>query len=322
MSENRICQLFGINYPVVQGGVVRCSGWRLVSSVSNCGGLGLIGAGSMHPELLREHIRKTKLATENPFGVNIPLLYPEIERLIAVIIEEKIKIVFTSAGSPKKWTSILHDHGIVVTHVVSSASFATKSEEAGVDAIVAEGFEAGGHNGREETTTLALIPSVRQATSLPLISAGGIATGRAMLATMILGADGVQIGSRFAVSNESSAHQNFKEYVVNSHEGDTLLSIKKLAPVRLLRNKFFDLIRAAESNGASGEELQEILGRGRAKKGIFEGDLEEGELEIGQAAAFIDKILPVNQIMSDLIKEYKLALNELQNQSVYQFDNE
>jgi len=306
----------------VQGGMVWCSGWRLVSSVSNCGGLGLIGAGSMHPELLREHIRKTKLATENPFGVNIPLLYPEIERLIAVIIEEKIKIVFTSAGSPKKWTSILHDHGIVVTHVVSSASFATKSEEAGVDAIVAEGFEAGGHNGREETTTLALIPSVRQATSLPLISAGGIATGRAMLATMILGADGVQIGSRFAVSNESSAHQNFKEYVVNSHEGDTLLSIKKLAPVRLLRNKFFDLIRAAESNGASGEELQEILGRGRAKKGIFEGDLEEGELEIGQAAAFIDKILPVNQIMSDLIKEYKLALNELQNQSVYQFDNE
>ena len=306
----------------MQGGMVWCSGWRLVSSVSNCGGLGLIGAGSMHPELLREHIRKTKLATENPFGVNIPLLYPEIERLIAVIIEEKIKIVFTSAGSPKKWTSILHDHGIVVTHVVSSASFATKSEEAGVDAIVAEGFEAGGHNGREETTTLALIPSVRQATSLPLISAGGIATGRAMLATMILGADGVQIGSRFAVSNESSAHQNFKEYVVNSHEGDTLLSIKKLAPVRLLRNKFFDLIRAAESNGASGEELQEILGRGRAKKGIFEGDLEEGELEIGQAAAFIDKILPVNQIMSDLIKEYKLALNELQNQSVYQFDNE
>jgi len=322
MSENRICQLFGIKYPVVQGGMVWCSGWRLVSSVSNCGGLGLIGAGSMHPELLREHIRKTKLATENPFGVNIPLLYPEIERLIAVIIEEKIKIVFTSAGSPKKWTSILHDHGIVVTHVVSSASFATKSEEAGVDAIVAEGFEAGGHNGREETTTLALIPSVRQTTSLPLISAGGIATGRAMLATMILGADGVQIGSRFAVSNESSAHQNFKEYVVNSHEGDTLLSIKKLAPVRLLRNKFFDLIRAAESNGASGEELQEILGRGRAKKGIFEGDLEEGELEIGQAAAFIDKILPVNQIMSDLIKEYKLALNELQNQSVYQFDNE
>ena len=306
----------------MQGGMVWCSGWRLVSSVSNCGGLGLIGAGSMHPELLREHIRKTKLATENPFGVNIPLLYPEIERLIAVIIEEKIKIVFTSAGSPKKWTSILHDHGIVVTHVVSSASFATKSEEAGVDAIVAEGFEAGGHNGREETTTLALIPSVRQTTSLPLISAGGIATGRAMLATMILGADGVQIGSRFAVSNESSAHQNFKEYVVNSHEGDTLLSIKKLAPVRLLRNKFFDLIRAAESNGASGEELQEILGRGRAKKGIFEGDLEEGELEIGQAAAFIDKILPVNQIMSDLIKEYKLALNELQNQSVYQFDNE
>lgn len=322
MSENRICKLFGIKYPIVQAGMVWCSGWRLASSVSNCGGLGLIGAGSMHPELLEEHIRKTKLATNKPFGVNIPLLYPEIDRLIDIVISEKIKIVFTSAGSPKKWTSKLHDHGITVVHVVSSASFAAKSEEAGVDAVVAEGFEAGGHNGRDETTTLTLIPSVRKATSLPLISAGGIGTGRGMLATMILGADGVQIGSRFAISNESSAHENFKNYVVNSHEGDTLLSIKSLTPVRLLRNKFFDLIKNAETNCASAEELKQLLGKGRAKKGIFEGDLDEGELEIGQVASLIGSILPVKAIMRNLLDEYNTARTELMNSSLYQFDNE
>ena len=322
MSENRICKLFGIKYPIVQGGMVWCAGWRLASSVSNCGGLGLIGSGSMHPEILEEHIRKTKLATNNPFGVNIPLLYPDIERLINIIIKENVKIVFTSAGSPKKWTSILHDHGIIVTHVVSSALFAAKSEEAGVDAVVAEGFEAGGHNGREETTTLTLIPSVRKATSLPLISAGGIATGRAMLATMILGADGVQIGSRFAISNESSAHENFKNYVVNSHEGDTLLSIKRLTPVRLLKNKFFDLIRNAENQCASTEELKNILGKGRAKKGIFDGDTDEGELEIGQVASILDKVLPVSDIMKNIIEEYHAALQKLQNKTLYQFENE
>jgi len=322
MSENRICKLFGIKYPVVQAGMVWCSGWRLASAVSNCGGLGLLGAGSMHPGLLEEHIRKTKLATTNPFGVNIPLLYPEIDRLIDIVINEKIKIIFTSAGSPKKWTSKLHDHGITVAHVVSSASFAAKSEEAGVDAIVAEGFEAGGHNGREETTTLTLIPSVRKATSLPLIAAGGIATGKAMLATMVLGADGIQVGSRFAISNESSAHEKFKNYVVNSHEGDTLLSIKKLTPVRLLRNKFFELIREAESRCASTQELQNILGKGRAKKGIFEGELDDGELEIGQIASLIDKILPVSEIMKNLLVEYYTALAELQNPSLFQFDNE
>src|SRR5665648_284664 len=258
MSENRICKLFGIKYPIVQAGMVWCSGWRLASAVSNCGGLGLIGAGSMHSDVLEEHIRKAKFATNHPFGVNVPLLYPEIDRLIDIIIKENVKIVFTSAGSPKKWTSKLHDHGILVAHVVSSASFAAKSEEAGVDAVVAEGFEAGGHNGRDETTTLTLIPSVRKATSLPLIAAGGIATGRAMLATMILGADGVQIGSRFAISNESSAHENFKNYVVNSKEGDTLLSIKNLAPVRLLKNKFFNLIRDAENHRVSTEELKNL----------------------------------------------------------------
>jgi len=301
---------------------VWCSGWKLASAVSNNGGLGLIGAGSMHPEILEEHIRKTKLATNNPFGVNIPLLYPEIDQLIDIIINEKVKIVFTSAGSPKKWTSLLHEHGIIVAHVVSSAVFAAKCEEAGVDAIVAEGFEAGGHNGREETTTLTLIPSVRKATSLPLIAAGGIGTGGAMLATMILGADGVQIGSRFAISDESSAHENFKNYVVDSREGDTLLSIKNLAPVRLLRNKFFDQIRDAESHCASTEELQKLLGKGRAKKGIFEGDIDDGELEIGQVASLIDKVLPVNEIMQNILEEFRIALSDLQNQSLYQFDNE
>ena len=322
MSENRVCKLFGIKYPVVQGGMVWCSGWKLASAVSNCGGLGLIGAGSMHPDVLEEHIQKTKSATTKPFGVNIPLLYPDLGKLIDIVIKEGVKIVFTSAGSPKKWTSILHGHGIVVAHVVSSAAFAIKCEEAGVDAIVAEGFEAGGHNGREETTTLTLIPSIRKATSLPLIGAGGIATGRGMLATMILGADGVQIGSRFAISNESSAHKNFKNYVINSQEGDTLLSIKGLTPVRLLRNQFFEQMRQAEVNCASKEELMQLLGKGRAKKGIFEGDLIDGELEIGQVASIIDDVLPVATIMNNLLSEYFTAQKDLLNSSIYQFDNE
>ena len=322
MSENRVCKLFGIKYPVIQGGMVWCSGWRLASAVSNCGGLGLLGAGSMHPDLLEEHIRKTKSATAKPFGVNIPLLYPDIEKLIDIIIHEDVKIVFTSAGSPKKWTSTLHEHGIIVVHVVSSAAFAIKCEEAGVDAIVAEGFEAGGHNGREETTTLTLIPSVRKVTSLPLIGAGGISTGRGMLATLILGADGVQIGSRFAISTESSAHENFKNYVINSREGDTLLSLKSLSPVRLLKNNFFDQIRLAEGNCASKEELKQLLGKGRAKKGIFEGDLVEGELEIGQVASVIEDVLPIAEIMDNLLAEYFTAQKDLLYSSIYQFDNE
>lgn len=302
--------------------MVWCSGWKMASAVSNCGGLGLIGAGSMHPEILEEHIRKANLATNKPFGVNIPLFYPEIERIIEIIVREQVKIVFTSAGTPKKWTSLFHSHGITVAHVVSSAAFAAKCEDAGVDAIVAEGFEAGGHNGREETTTLMLIPEVKKMTSLPLLAAGGIATGKSMLATMVLGADGVQIGSRFAISAESSAHENFKNYVVNSKEGDTLLSLKGLMPVRLLRNKFFDLVKKAEDNGASAEELQMLLGKGRAKKGMFEGDLDEGELEIGQVASLIDKVLPVSGIMKNLITEYHKARIELQNNSLYQFDTE
>ncbi len=302
--------------------MVWCSGWRLASAVSNNGGLGLIGVGSMHPEVLQEHIRKTKIATNKPFGVNIPLLYPNIEQLIEIILHEEVKIVFTSAGSPKKWTSILQQHGIVVTHVVSSAEFAAKSEAAGVDAIVAEGFEAGGHNGREETTTLALIPSVRKVSSLPLIAAGGIATGKAMLATMILGADGVQIGSRFAISEESSAHANFKNYVIKAKEGDTLLSLKGLTPVRLLRNKFFESIQQAEKSGASAESLIHLLGKGRAKKGIFEGDLDEGELEIGQVSSLIGQILPVSEIIKELLDEYEKGRTEIQNNSLYQFNNE
>jgi enoyl-[acyl-carrier protein] reductase II len=322
MSENRICKLYNINYPIIQGGMVWCSGWRLASAVSNNGGLGLIGAGSMHPKVLEEHIRKTKLATNKPFGVNLPLLYPNIEQLIEIILKEEVKIVFTSAGSPRKWTSTLQQHGIIVTHVVSSVEFAAKSEAAGVDAIVAEGFEAGGHNGREETTTLALIPSVRNGCSLPLIAAGGIATGKAMLATMILGADGVQIGSRFAISEESSAHPNFKNYVIKAKEGDTLLSLKGLTPVRLLRNKFFEAIQQAEKSGASADSLMHLLGKGRAKKGIFEGDLEEGELEIGQVSSLINHILPVSQIMKELLDEYEKGRTEIQNNSLYQLNNE
>lgn len=317
--ENRICELFGIKYPVIQGGMVWCSGWKLASAVSNYGGLGLLGAGSMHPDVLLEHIRKMKEATNFPFGVNVPLLYPEIEKIIDIIIQEKVPVVFTSAGSPQKWTSILKSEGIKVVHVVSSSVFAQKCEEAGVDAIVAEGFEAGGHNGREETTTMTLIPSVRKSTNLPLIAAGGIATGRGMLAAMILGADGVQIGSRFAVSEESSAHPDFKKLVTNLGEGGTKLALKKLGPVRLIKNGFFDQVNEAELNGASVEHLKELLGRGRAKKGIFEGDLEEGELEIGQISASINDILPVKSIMENLITEYQKAKNETGNSGIFNF---
>lgn len=308
----RIKSLFSIKYPIISGGMVWCSGWRLASAVSNSGGLGLLGAGSMHPEILRENIQKTKSATDKPFGVNVPLLYPEQEKIMDIIVEEGVKIVFTSAGNPKKWTSFLHDHGIIVAHVVSSAAFAVKCEAAGVDAVVAEGFEAGGHDGREETTTLALIPSVRKAVSLPLISAGGIATGQQMLAAIALGAEGVQIGSLFASSVESSAHENFKNLICKTGEGDTKLMLKQLSPVRLIKNEFFKKVEEAELRGASPEELKELLGKGRAKKGMFEGDLVEGELEIGQSASLIDEILPVDEIMKRIISDYNQALSSLE----------
>jgi len=305
--ENRICKLFGIKYPIIQAGMVWCSGWRLASAVCNNGGLGLIGAGSMHPEVLREHIQKTKLATDKPFGVNVPLFYPELETIMNIIAEEKVPIVFTSAGSPKKYTSWLKDRGIIVAHVIASSAFALKCEEAGVDAIVAEGFEAGGHNGHEETTTLTLIPAVRKVTSLPLLAAGGIATGDAMLAAMSLGADGVQIGSRFAISEESSAHPDFKKLVTQLIEGDTKLALKKVGPVRLIKNDFFQAVNKLELKGADGSELRALLGRGRSKKGMFEGDLKEGELEIGQVSSIIDEVLPVKTIMQNLIQEYRQA---------------
>ena len=301
---NRICDLFGIKYPVIQGGMVWCSGWRLASAVSNAGGLGLIGAGSMHPEVLREHIQKCKKATDNPFGVNVPLMYPEIETIMNILVEEGVKIVFTSAGSPKKWTGFLKKHDVTVVHVVSSALFAAKCEEAGVDAIVAEGFEAGGHNGREETTTLCLIPSVRKATSLPLLAAGGIGTGEAMHAAMALGADGVQIGTRFALTHESSASSAFKDFCLKLTEGDTRLMLKKLAPTRLAKNEFFNEVEEAENRGATPEEMRELLGRGRAKKGIFEGDLMEGELEIGQVSAIINECPTVDSVMHQLISSF------------------
>lgn len=307
---NRICQIFSIQYPIVQGGMVWCSGWRLASAVSNNGGLGLIGAGSMHPETLREHIQKARAATQKPFGVNVPLLYPEMETIMQIIAEEKVSIVFTSAGSPAKWTGWLKDKGILVGHVVSSSNFAVKCEQAGVDVIVAEGFEAGGHNGREETTTLALIPSVRNATCLPIIAAGGIGSGTAIAATLALGADGVQIGSLFAASVESSAHDEFKNLITRLKEGETKLSLKKLAPVRLIKNSFFNQVEEAEQRGASREELAALLGKGRAKKGIFDGDLENGELEIGQISATIDQIEPVEVIIKRLITEYNAAIQK------------
>lgn len=310
---NRINSLFGIKYPIIQGGMVWCSGWRLASAVSNAGGLGLLGAGSMHPETLREHIRKCQAATTKPFGVNIPLMYPEIETIMQIVADEKVRIVFSSAGSPKKWTGWLKERGITVVHVVSSSRFAVKAEEAGVDAIVAEGFEAGGHNGREETTTLCLIPAVRAVTSLPLIAAGGIATGRAMLAVRTLGAEGVQIGTRFALTAESSASEAFKNYCLQLEEGDTRLMLKKLSPVRLVRNKFRSDVEIAEARGASEEELRLLLGRGRAKLGMFEGNLEEGELEIGQASSLLcgKGIQTVEEVVNDLQKEYAEAWNEM-----------
>ncbi|QSE98007.1 NAD(P)H-dependent flavin oxidoreductase [Fulvivirga lutea] len=302
---SKITELFDIQYPIIQAGMVWCSGWKLASAVSNAGGLGLIGAGSMHPETLKEHIIKCKAATNKPFGVNVPLLYPEIDKIIEIIINEGVRIVFTSAGNPKTWTSKLKEHNIKVVHVVSSVKFALKAQDAGVDAVVAEGFEAGGHNGREEITTFCLIPAVKEAISIPLLAAGGIGTGRGMLGAMALGADGVQIGSRFAASEESSAHQLFKERVINSEEGDTVLTLKKLAPVRLIKNEFYDQVKAAEERGASPEELKSILGSRRSKLGIFEGDLKEGELEIGQISAYIKKVKSAKDIVDEIWEEYQ-----------------
>ena len=315
--ENRICKLFGIKYPVIQAGMVWCSGWRLASAVSNQGGLGLIGAGSMHPETLREHIQKTKLATNNPFGVNVPLFYPELQTIMNIIAEENVPVVFTSAGSPKKYTEWLKEREIKVAHVIASSAFAVKCEEAGVDAIVAEGFEAGGHNGKEETTTLTLIPAIRRVTDKPLLAAGGIATGEAMLAAMALGADGVQIGSRFAISEESSAHPDFKKLVTGLTEGDTQLALKKIGAVRLIKNEFFQTVNKMEQEGADADSLRVLLGRGRAKKGMFEGDLSEGELEIGQVSSIINEVLPVKTIMENLIQEYHRAKERI---NTLQFD--
>lgn len=313
--ENRITRLFGIEYPIVQGGMVWCSGWRLASAVSNAGGLGLLGAGSMHPETLREHIVKCKAATTKPFGVNIPLMYPQIDEIMQLVADEGVKIVFTSAGSPKKWTNWLHERGITVVHVVSSSLFARKAEEAGVDAVVAEGFEAGGHNGREETTTLCLIPAVRKATSLPLIAAGGIATGEAILAVRALGVEGVQIGTRFALTAESSASEAFKNLCLDLQEGDTRLLLKKLSPTRLVRGRFSDAVAEAEAAGATADELRTLLGRGRAKLGIFEGNLEEGELEIGQVASLLrgKGIQTVSEVMDELLAEYRKAWDDMRH---------
>ena len=305
---NRINHLFQIEYPIIQAGMIWCSGWELASAVSNAGGLGLIGSGSMYPDVLKTQIQKCKKATDNPFGVNVPLLYPNIEEHIKTIIEEKVPIVFTSAGNPKTWTSILKAKGIKVVHVVSNVKFALKSVEAGVDAIVAEGFEAGGHNGREETTTLCLIPMVRKAIDIPLIAAGGIATGGAMAAMFCLGADGVQVGSRFVATHESSAHQNFKERVINTPEGDTQLTLKELTPVRLIKNEFYAQVEAAYQAGASKEQLNELLGRGRAKKGMFEGDLKEGELEIGQVSGLIKEIVPAAQVVNEMVEEFNQVM--------------
>jgi enoyl-[acyl-carrier protein] reductase II len=318
--QNRITELFNIKYPIIQGGMVWCSGWKLASAVSNNGGLGLIGAGSMHPETLLEHIRKVKVTTDKPFGVNIPLFYPELETIMEMIAAEKVPVVFTSAGSPKSWTNWLHQRGIIVAHVVAGSLFAKKCEEAGVDAIVAEGFEAGGHNGRDETTTMTLIPSVRRATGLPLLAAGGIGSGRAILAAMVLGAEGVQIGSRFAISQESSAHPAFKKLVSELGEGGTVLTLKKLAPVRMVKNAFFRKVEEAEMRGASAEELKELLGRGRSKKGIFEGDLDEGELEIGQVSATIGDIPTVQEIMHQIITDFEQARKELVEGTKFNFD--
>ena len=310
---NKITQLFNIQYPIIQGGMIWNSGYKLASAVSNAGGLGLIGAGSMYPDVLREHIQKCKLATDKPFGVNVPMLYPNIEEIITIIIEEGVKIVFTSAGNPTTWTSILKQNGITVVHVVSSSKFALKAQDAGVDAVVAEGFEAGGHNGREETTTFTLIPMVKKQLNIPLIAAGGIATGRGMLAAMVLGADGVQVGSRFAASIESSAHENFKNAIINCKEGDTQLTLKELAPVRLIKNKFYNDIQELYKTNPSVEDLKSLLGRARAKKGMFEGDLIEGELEIGQISGLFEDIKSAKDIIDEMIRDFEIAKNEIKN---------
>ncbi|WP_108821521.1 nitronate monooxygenase family protein [Dysgonomonas sp. Marseille-P4361] len=309
--SNRITSLFGIKYPIISGGMVWCSGWKLASAVSNAGGLGLIGAGSMHPETLREHIQKCKAATNKPFGVNVPLMYPEIETIMDIIISEGVKIVFTSAGNPKLWTKKLQDNGITVAHVVSSSKFALKCQEAGVDAVVAEGFEAGGHNGKEETTTMVLIPQVRKAITIPLIAAGGIGTGEGMLAAMALGAEGVQMGTRFALTQESSASQEFKDLCINLKEGDTILSLKKLSPTRLIKNEFYNEVQAAEDKGASVEEMRALLGRGRSKKGIFEGDLVNGELEIGQISSLIDSLPSAEKVVEEIVAEYNIRIENI-----------
>ncbi|MGB5821175.1 MAG: nitronate monooxygenase [Saonia sp.] len=309
--QNRITQLFHIQYPIIQAGMVWASGWRLASAVSNAGGLGIIGAGSMYPEVLREHIQKCKQATDKPFAVNVPMLYPDLQEIMDIIVTLGVKIVFTSAGNPKTWTAYFKEKGITVVHVVSSVKFALKAQEAGVDAVVAEGFEAGGHNGRDETTTFTLIPAVKEKITIPLIAAGGIATGNAMLAAMVLGADGVQVGSRFVASHEASSHELFKQKVVEVGEGATHLTLKELAPVRLIKNKFYHDVQQAYANGASVEQLKDLLGRARAKRGMFEGDMEEGELEIGQVAALIHDIKPAAEIVMDLMKEFEAAKAEV-----------
>lgn len=306
--KNRITELFGIDYPIIQAGMIWASGWRLASAVSNAGGLGIIGSGSMYPDVLREHIQKCRSATLRPFGVNVPLLYPDIDKQIQVILEEGVKIVFTSAGNPKTWTSVLKKQEITVVHVVSSSKFGLKAQEAGCDAVVAEGFEAGGHNGKEETTTMVLVPAVAEAVEIPVLAAGGIATGRQMLAAMVLGAEGVQMGSRFVASEEASSHLNFKQKVIHSSEGDTILTMKQLTPVRLLKNEFYRQVQEAEWKGATIEELKSLLGRARAKKGMFEGDMEQGELEIGQVSALLDEILPAGEIVKKVWNEFTSAL--------------
>jgi enoyl-[acyl-carrier protein] reductase II len=306
--SNRVTGLFGIDYPIIQAGMIWASGWRLASAVSNAGGLGMIGSGSMYPDVLREHIRKCRAATTRPFGVNVPLLYPDIDKHIGVITEEKVPVVFTSAGNPKTWTATLKDKGITVVHVVSSSTFARKAETAGCDAVVAEGFEAGGHNGREETTTMVLVPAVCAAVNIPVLAAGGIATGRQMLAAMVMGAEGVQMGSRFVASEEASSHIEFKKSVISSHEGDTILTMKQLTPVRMMKNEFYRKVQEAEWKGATPEQLKTLLGRARAKKGMFEGDLAEGELEIGQVSAILDDILPAGEIVKRVWTEFQAAL--------------
>lgn len=313
--SNKITALFNINYPIIQAGMIWCSGWKLAAAVSNAGGLGIIGAGSMYPEVLRTHIRKCKLATSKPFAVNVPLLYPNVQEIMDILVAEEVKIVFTSAGNPATWTNFLKEKGITVVHVIANTKFALKAQECGVDAIVAEGFEAGGHNGREETTTLCLIPMIKAAVKIPVIAAGGIGSGKSMLACFVLGADAVQIGSAFAIAEESSAHPKFKEKIIASAEGDTKLRMKKLVPVRLLKNEFADIVAQAEAEGANTEKLREILGRARAKLGMFEGDMEQGELEIGQVSAMLHEIKPAAQILNGIWEEFLIEKNRIESLS-------